>query len=130
MSNETTDTPRTDACPHDKARIDDLAKDILKLHTPDPQVIREIATEQQATIKQMVFEIGTLRLELIAAQESEAVWKTERDKADQRRLEAEFEVERLRDEFLKSIVRDELQKKIIIKQHEILCQHGLSEYGN
>ncbi len=43
---------------------------------------------------------------------------------------AEAEVERLRNEFLKSIVRDELQKKIIIKQHEILCEHGLAEYGN
>ena len=48
----------------------------------------------KATLKQMVFEIGTLRLELIAAQESEAVWKTEADKADQRRLEAEDDLMR------------------------------------
>jgi hypothetical protein len=79
MKNDKTDTPRTD----------DLAKDILKLHTPDPQVIVEIAREQQDSLKKLVAEIGTVRLELIAAQESEAVWKTVADKADQRRIEAE-----------------------------------------
>jgi hypothetical protein len=30
----------------------ELAKDILKLHEPDPDVILEIAREQQATLKQ------------------------------------------------------------------------------
>jgi hypothetical protein len=60
------------------------------------RVIGEIAIEQQETLKKLVGEIGTIRLELVAAQESEAVWKTERDKADQRRLEAEAEVERMK----------------------------------
>jgi hypothetical protein len=57
----------------------------------------------------MVFEIGTLRLELIEAQESEAVWKTEADKADQRRLEAEAEVERLEAQLKRAI---EIAEKI------------------
>lgn len=35
---------------------------------------------------------------VIAAQESEAVWKTERDKADQRRIEAEAEVQKLKEQ--------------------------------
>ena len=40
-------------------------------------------------------EVERFKEEVISAQESEAVWKTERDKADQRRLEAEAEVEKL-----------------------------------
>jgi len=37
-------------------------------------------------------EVEKLKEEVLAAKESEAVWKTERDKADQRRLEAEAQV--------------------------------------
>jgi hypothetical protein len=113
-----TDTPRTDLkelelsevkYPHDFYALGDLCRELeqelaaskaeverLKLHTPDPQAIVEIAREQQDSLKKLVAEIGTVRLELIVAQESEAVWKTEADKADQRRLEAEAEVERLK----------------------------------
>ena len=40
-------------------------------------------------------EVERLKEEVIAAKESEAVWKTERDKADQRRLEAEADVKRI-----------------------------------
>lgn len=83
----------------------ELAKEILKLHRPDPDVILEVAIEQQATLKQFdeSFKEGCEVLakahaQLIEAQESEAVWKTERDKADQRRLQAEAEVERLKAE--------------------------------
>ncbi len=50
-------------------------------------------------------EIERLTHELHAAQESEAVWKTERDKADQRRLEAEADMETYRNELL-AISRD------------------------
>ena len=74
----------------------ELAKDILKLHKPDPQVILEIAREQQETLKKFdesfkegVEVLAKAHAQLIEAQESEAVWKTEADKADQRRLEAE-----------------------------------------
>jgi uncharacterized protein YPO0396 len=68
-----------------------------KAEVENLRAIGEIAREQQETIKKLVAEIGTVRLELVAAQESESVWKTEADKADQRRLEAEAEVERLND---------------------------------
>ncbi|OBQ44528.1 MAG: hypothetical protein AN484_06475 [Aphanizomenon flos-aquae WA102] len=74
----------------------ELAKDILQLHTPDPQVILKIAREQQETLKKFdesfkegVEVLAKAHAQLIAAQESEAVWKTIADKADQRRLEAE-----------------------------------------
>ena len=74
----------------------ELAKDILKLHEPDPDVILEIAREQQATLKQFdesfkegVKVLAKAHAQLIEAQESEAVWKTVADKADQRRIEAE-----------------------------------------
>ena len=93
MTTATTDTPRTDACPHCGAGKLDYTNYIC----------------------------GTTY-----SIESRGSLCHEREKSQ--KLQAE--VERLRDEFLKSIVRDELQKKIIIKQHEILCQHGLSEYGN
>jgi DNA repair ATPase RecN len=52
--------------------------------------------EQQATLKQFdesfkegVKVLAKAHAQLIAAQESEAVWKTVADKADQRRIEAE-----------------------------------------
>ncbi len=55
-------------------------------------------------VNESIFEKSNLSIalvncqaDLICLQESEAVWKTEADKADQRRLEAEAEVERLRD---------------------------------
>ncbi|OBQ35459.1 MAG: hypothetical protein AN484_26225 [Aphanizomenon flos-aquae WA102] len=74
----------------------ELAKDILQLHTPDPQVILKLAREQQETLKKFdesfkdgVEVLAKAHAQLIAAQESEAVWKTIADKADQRRLEAE-----------------------------------------
>jgi DNA repair ATPase RecN len=74
----------------------ELAKDILQLHTPDPQVILKIAREQQETLKKFdesfkegVEVLAKAHAQLIEAQESEAVWKTVADKADQRRLEAE-----------------------------------------
>jgi hypothetical protein len=79
----------------------ELAKDILKLHKPDPDVILEIAREQQATLKQFdesfkegVEVLSKAHAQLIAAQESEAVWKTEADKANQRRME---EIKKLED---------------------------------
>jgi hypothetical protein len=110
------DTPRTDAfypsdadfweeeakrnCSNsqywrDRAEKAEAEVERLKLYQPDPQAIVEIAREQQDSLKKLVAEIGTVRLELFDAQGSEAVWKTEADKADQRRLEAEAEVERL-----------------------------------
>ena len=115
MSNKTTDTPRTDA-----ARKGDWVHYTIAMMLEQELaawrllVIGEIAIEQQETLKKLVGEIGTIRLELIAAQESEAVWKTERDKADQRRLEAEADVERLNAE-LDSIhrlrpTRDDVKK--------------------
>ena len=74
----------------------ELAKDILKLHKPDPDVILEIAREQQETLKKFdesfkegLEVLAKAHAQLIDAQESEAVWKTVADKADQRRIEAE-----------------------------------------
>ena len=74
----TTDTPRTDA----EAEICKITQKTTK-------------TPQNMTNKST--EVERLKEDVIAAQESEAVWKTEADKADQRRLEAEAEVERLRE---------------------------------
>ena len=58
------------------------------MHYKIPSIVRKIAASQA--------EVKRLKEEVIAAKESEAVWKTEWDKADQRRLEAEAEVERLK----------------------------------
>lgn len=73
----------------------------------EAQNLKLICDEQQAKLEFWGEEIEELRLEVIAAQESEAVWKTEADKADQRRLEAEAEVEnykKLATELVKELI--------------------------
>ena len=131
----TTDTPRTDACPHCGAKRNFHSIIYWKCHSQknqrsvlckerearlkaeaelaelwsrfdrqmqaeqEAQNLKAICDEQQANLKFWGEEIEELRLEVIAAQESEAVWKTEADKADQRRLEAEAKVERLKEQY-------------------------------
>ena len=63
---------------------------------PDADVLMKIAREQQETLKKFdeSFKEGVeifaqAIVQIKEAQESEAVWKTEWDKADQRRIEAE-----------------------------------------
>lgn len=77
----TTDTPRIDAMTMQLARFEVPKTPHARSYCRDPQADR----------------IKELEYALIAVKEPEAVWKTERDKADQRRLEAEAEVERLRE---------------------------------
>jgi hypothetical protein len=69
--------------------------------------LKAICDEQQSTLKFWGQVIEELRLKVIAARESEGVWKTERDKADQRRLEAEAKVERLKDTLNRTIAEIE-----------------------
>jgi len=62
------------------------------------------------------------RDQLIAAEESEAVWKTVADKADQRRLEAEAEVARLRELLNRAIeIADEFWKN---QKQAVTVWHG------
>jgi hypothetical protein len=60
--------------------------------------IRELDRDLKEKSTKHAKEIGRINRQLIAAQESEAVWKTERDKADQRRLEAEARCAQLEDQ--------------------------------
>ena len=104
------------------SRMDDALEKAESLSTPDCHICHNkcqrplcILSKQLAASKaeverlnelvnESIFEKSNLSIalvncqaDLICLQESEAVWKTEADKADQRRLEAEAEVERLRD---------------------------------
>ena len=75
----TTDTPHIDA----------MTMQLARFEVPETPHARSYCRAPQSD------RIMELEYALIAAKESEAVWKTERDKADQRRLEAEAEVEEL-----------------------------------
>lgn len=126
--NKSTDTPRTDACPHCGAEYFDAVqwecgttpildgdthrsplckeREARQKAKAEVERLKAIADEQQATLKKWdeslkegVKVLRSAYTQLIAAQESEAVWKTERDKADQRRLEAEAEVEKLKEQY-------------------------------
>ena len=57
------------------------------------EFIRRLEKDHQEQVNVIGKRITELSEKLIAFQESEAVWKTERDKADQRRLEAEQQLE-------------------------------------
>jgi DNA repair exonuclease SbcCD ATPase subunit len=71
------------------------------------------------TCKNAQTEIDRLYSTNVYFQESEAVWKTEADKADQRRLEAETEVERL---------RGQLQKAVEIAEKAVECLPKLTPW--
>ena len=73
------------------------AKDeYFTIYKKERGLLDELYGHQKEELAASKAEVKRLKEEVIAAKESEAVWKTERDKADQRRLEAEAEVERLR----------------------------------
>ena len=77
----TTDTPHIDA----------MTMQLARFEVPETHHARSYCRAPQSD------RIKELEYALIAAKESEAVWKTERDKMDQRRMEAEAEVERLKE---------------------------------
>lgn len=64
-------------------------------------------------------QINVLGERMIAAQESEAVWKTERDKADLRRIEAEDEVQKL---------KEQLEFAHVANRREIIATECLAAY--
>ena len=132
----TTDTPRTDAVFSEPCAIHQVMQKWEKIIENSRQLEREL-NDAKSWLDERYKALSEAdeRAEKAEA-EVERLRSTMRSfilvsPIEMERMEKlEAEVERLRDEFLKSIVKDELQKKIIIKQHEILCQHGLSEYGN
>lgn len=66
------------------------------------EFIRRLEKDHHETVNVIGERMKGFEQKMIAAQESEAVWKTERDKADQRRIEAENNQLRL-EVFLKYI---------------------------